>query len=249
MPAPNFSQQHAPCHTYEMPSLADRAKAKDRSLNQANLKQAPLLCNLAARRARQEMEPMQYREPEGSREGNPGGEQAGGAAGAGPRDFRGLRLAGGMRVLNGPQSPAVSVLGGGPFISRSGSAGPTSGSAPILSSGATLNHGGGMNGGASGSGFSSGRSDAPHASRFGGGAHAARVAYYLPMDVSSRFGARLRELRRERNMTQLRMATDFGIDRSFISDVERGRKSISLPMLEVIALGLGMTLSDLLSEI
>lgn len=78
---------------------------------------------------------------------------------------------------------------------------------------------------------------------------ASRTPFYLPIDVSSRFGARLRELRRERNMTQLRMATDFGIDRSFISDVERGRKSISLPMLEVIALGMNMTLSDLLQNI
>jgi len=72
---------------------------------------------------------------------------------------------------------------------------------------------------------------------------------YLPRDVSSRFGIRLRELRRERNMTQLRMAVDFGIDRSFISDVERGRKSISLPMLEVLSLGLNLSLSDLLSGI
>jgi transcriptional regulator with XRE-family HTH domain len=69
------------------------------------------------------------------------------------------------------------------------------------------------------------------------------------MDVSSRFGVRLRQLRRERNLTQLRMAIDFGIDRSFISDVERGRKSISLPMLEVIALGLKMSLSELLKDL
>lgn len=73
--------------------------------------------------------------------------------------------------------------------------------------------------------------------------------FHLPIDVSSRFGARLRELRRERNLTQLKMATDFGIDRSFISDVERGRKSISLPMLEVIALGMKMSLSELLQNI
>ena len=73
--------------------------------------------------------------------------------------------------------------------------------------------------------------------------------YYLPMDVSSRFGVRLRQLRRERNMTQLRMAVDFGIDRTFISDVERGRKSISLPMLEIIALGLKISLSELLKNI
>ena len=68
-------------------------------------------------------------------------------------------------------------------------------------------------------------------------------------DVSSRFGLRLRELRRERNLTQLRMAREFGIDRSFISDVERGRKSISLPMLEVIALGMKVSLSELLKDL
>lgn len=82
-----------------------------------------------------------------------------------------------------------------------------------------------------------------------GQSHAVAATECLPRDVSSRFGVRLRELRRERNLTQLRMANDFGIDRSFISDVERGRKSISLPMLEVIALGMKLTLSDLLRDI
>ncbi|WP_396271096.1 helix-turn-helix domain-containing protein [Granulicella paludicola] len=42
------------------------------------------------------------------------------------------------------------------------------------------------------------------------------------------------------------MAVDFGIDRSFISDVERGKKSISLVFLDVIALGLKVELSELL---
>ena len=73
--------------------------------------------------------------------------------------------------------------------------------------------------------------------------------YYLPKDVSTRFGARLRDLRREHNLTQTKMALDFGIDRTFISDVERGRKSISLNLLEVLALGLNMSLSDLLNGI
>ena len=73
--------------------------------------------------------------------------------------------------------------------------------------------------------------------------------YFLPLDVSSRFGVRLRQLRRERNMTQLRVAVEFGIDRTFISDVERGRKSISLPMLEVLALGFQLSLSELLKDI
>ena len=72
---------------------------------------------------------------------------------------------------------------------------------------------------------------------------------FAPRDVSSRFGLKLRELRRERNLTQLRMSKEFGIDRSFISDVERGRKSISLPMLEVMALGLQVSLSELMRDL
>ena len=75
------------------------------------------------------------------------------------------------------------------------------------------------------------------------------AASYEAAKVSSRFGQRLRLLRRERNLTQLDMAVSFGIDRSFISDVERGRKSMSLPMLEVVSLGLGVTLSDLLRDL
>jgi ribosome-binding protein aMBF1 (putative translation factor) len=64
--------------------------------------------------------------------------------------------------------------------------------------------------------------------------------------ISDRFGIRLRQLRASRNLSQTDMAISFGIDRSFISDVERGRKSVGLPMLEVIALGFGMTLAELL---
>lgn len=75
------------------------------------------------------------------------------------------------------------------------------------------------------------------------------AAYFLPRDVSSRFGRRLRELRRERNYTQLRVAVDFGIDPSYLSDVERGKKSMSLCMLEVIALGMNLSLSELLKDL
>ncbi len=46
-------------------------------------------------------------------------------------------------------------------------------------------------------------------------------------------------------MTQEQMAVRFGIDRSYISDVERGRKSMSLSMLEVVALGMKISLSEL----
>lgn len=87
-----------------------------------------------------------------------------------------------------------------------------------------------------------------HHSSLGIPPHAAGDAF-MPRDISSRFGVRLRELRQANRFTQLRMAHEFGIDRTFISDVERGRKSISLPMLEVVALGFHMSLSELLRNL
>jgi transcriptional regulator with XRE-family HTH domain len=50
-------------------------------------------------------------------------------------------------------------------------------------------------------------------------------------------------------MTQVDMAVMFGIDRSYISEVECGKKGVSLATLEVIALGLGMELSELLKNL
>jgi DNA-binding XRE family transcriptional regulator len=67
--------------------------------------------------------------------------------------------------------------------------------------------------------------------------------------VVSRFGARLRGLRHARGWTQAQMAAIFGIDRSYLSELERGHKAISLPMLEVIAMGFHLRLSDLLDGV
>ncbi len=75
------------------------------------------------------------------------------------------------------------------------------------------------------------------------------AAYFLPMEVSRRFGRRLRELRRQRNMTQLRVGSEFGIDRGYIDDVECGKRSISLSVLEVIAFGMNLSLSELLNDL
>ena len=67
--------------------------------------------------------------------------------------------------------------------------------------------------------------------------------------IADRFGIRLRMLRKARGMTQLDMSVVFGIDRSYISDIERGKKVILLPLLEVIALGFGMSISDFFSGV
>lgn len=42
------------------------------------------------------------------------------------------------------------------------------------------------------------------------------------------------------------MAERLGIDRSYISDMERGKKNVCLPTLEIMAQGLETTISKLL---
>lgn len=69
------------------------------------------------------------------------------------------------------------------------------------------------------------------------------------LDVTGRLGQRIRRLRVERNMTQTRMAEEFGLDRTYLSDLECGRKSVTLPTLDTIARGFKMSLSELFEDV
>jgi transcriptional regulator with XRE-family HTH domain len=68
-------------------------------------------------------------------------------------------------------------------------------------------------------------------------------------DITVRFGKRLRALRTKRRWTQAEMAHRLGIDRSYISDMERGKKNVCLPTLDVIAKGLELTISQVLKSL
>jgi transcriptional regulator with XRE-family HTH domain len=68
-------------------------------------------------------------------------------------------------------------------------------------------------------------------------------------DIRIRFGRRLQKLRRQRRWTQVQMAERFGLDRSYLADVERGKRNISIFNLEVIANGFGVSLSKLLTKV
>jgi transcriptional regulator with XRE-family HTH domain len=45
------------------------------------------------------------------------------------------------------------------------------------------------------------------------------------------------------------MADAFGIDRSYISDMEKGKKNVCLPTLEVMSLGFGISIAKLVSRL
>jgi transcriptional regulator with XRE-family HTH domain len=67
-------------------------------------------------------------------------------------------------------------------------------------------------------------------------------------NITVRFGRRLQKLRKAKGWTQVQMADLMGIDRSYISDMERGKKNVCLPTLEVFAQGFGISISKLLSR-
>lgn len=68
-------------------------------------------------------------------------------------------------------------------------------------------------------------------------------------DLLVRLGNRIRKLRKKCGWTQVVMAEKVGLDRSFIADVERGKRNISILNLDLIAKGLKLSLSRLLSKL
>lgn len=79
----------------------------------------------------------------------------------------------------------------------------------------------------------------------------ARFAVERPrvLTTQEKFGRRIRTLRRELKLTQVAMADHLGVDRSFLSDLENGKKSVSLSYLETIAQGFKLSLSQLLTDL
>jgi HTH-type transcriptional regulator, competence development regulator len=60
-------------------------------------------------------------------------------------------------------------------------------------------------------------------------------------------GKRISRLRKRRGWTQVILAEHTGLDRSFLADVERGKRNISILNLYLVAKGLDISLSRLLS--
>ena len=64
-----------------------------------------------------------------------------------------------------------------------------------------------------------------------------------------RLGHRIRTLRKRHGWTQVEMAEKLGLDRSFLADVERGKRNISIRNLYIVARGFKKSLAQLLSGV
>lgn len=65
------------------------------------------------------------------------------------------------------------------------------------------------------------------------------------MDVKSKIGNRIKEIRQEIKMSQKDLSYAADLDRSYIASVESGKRNISIVNLEKIAKALDVTLSEL----
>ena len=62
------------------------------------------------------------------------------------------------------------------------------------------------------------------------------------------FGRRVRELRKERRLSQVELAAKVGIDRSYMGFLERGERNPSLEVIAKIAEALKVTPDELLKQ-
>jgi transcriptional regulator with XRE-family HTH domain len=59
--------------------------------------------------------------------------------------------------------------------------------------------------------------------------------------IKRRFGARLRELRKQAGLSQEALAHACDLDRTYVSSVERGERNVGLVNIERLAAGLGVS--------
>ncbi|WP_204176842.1 MULTISPECIES: helix-turn-helix transcriptional regulator [unclassified Staphylococcus] len=62
------------------------------------------------------------------------------------------------------------------------------------------------------------------------------------------FGENLKRIRKEMKLTQAEMAKEIGISQSYIADIERNRKNISLAVILKIAKGLKISVNKLIND-
>ena len=65
-------------------------------------------------------------------------------------------------------------------------------------------------------------------------------------NILNQFGENLKKLRKEKNLTQKEFALKSGLHINYIGMIERGERNPSLKNLEIIAIALNISLSDLM---
>ncbi len=68
-------------------------------------------------------------------------------------------------------------------------------------------------------------------------------------NVTERLGKRVRELRLQTGLSQEEFAARCGLDRTYMSGIERGKRNVALRNIEAIAVAFNVSLSELLKGV
>lgn len=68
------------------------------------------------------------------------------------------------------------------------------------------------------------------------------------MMFQEKFGKACREYREKMNISQEKFALSIGMDRTYYSSVEAGKRNVSIQNIKKIADGLGISISELMSK-
>lgn len=68
------------------------------------------------------------------------------------------------------------------------------------------------------------------------------------MDIKDRVGQRLKALRKEKGITQEKLSFESDVDKTYISEVENGKRNISMVNLEKLVLTVGFSLRDFFDD-
>ena len=71
----------------------------------------------------------------------------------------------------------------------------------------------------------------------------------MQTDIMVRFGQAVRKIRREQGISQEELADRCGLHRTYISDVELGKRNVSLENIERMATSLSKSLAELFEEV
>jgi transcriptional regulator with XRE-family HTH domain len=64
------------------------------------------------------------------------------------------------------------------------------------------------------------------------------------VEIKSKIGLRIKEIRKEKGVSQEKLALLADLDRTYINSVENGKRNISIVNIEKIAMALGVSLTD-----
>ncbi|MCR9063036.1 MAG: helix-turn-helix domain-containing protein [Cytophagales bacterium] len=69
------------------------------------------------------------------------------------------------------------------------------------------------------------------------------------MKIQEKTGQRIKEIRRQKSLSQEALAFEAQVHRTYINDLENGRRNVTIKVLERITDALGISLSEFFKDI